>query len=74
MANMPLFRVLYRAAAVRPQVAANDLPPSSGLAPLLSSRGRYSYSRALIRTSSAPLSPGGIGPPNAGNPKRNAII
>jgi hypothetical protein len=33
MANMPVFRDIYRAAGMRPQVAGNDFPPSWGLAP-----------------------------------------
>src|SRR5258705_4784769 len=33
MTNMPVFRVVYRAAGVRPQAAGNDLPPISGWHP-----------------------------------------
>ncbi len=73
MANMPFFRVLYRAAAVRPQAAGNDLPPSSGLAPHSAAAADVLQPRIHPHVFRAPPAQWNR-PQNAGPPKRNAIL
>jgi hypothetical protein len=52
MANMPFFRVIYRAARVRPQAAGYDCLCARVRAPTQQPRQIF-FSRAFIRTSSA---------------------